>query len=278
MSTESQAAKPDDSKAIPLSEIAPEVARLGKVCQSVPDRRSRRLLAVEADLQALRRELDATSDWTFQPPAWARLTPEQQAQFRDRLAAVTEAIEEAIQADGPDTKTSIMYKEYASNSAIVVLTALAMVALCVVLYSVVRLWPAATDKAPAEEKIFLMIVLMGALGGMLRLTSSFAKFVGNRQLYRSWVVYYLLMPFEGAALAPAVYLLLRVGVLSPGTGSTGQLNVFALYGFAVLTGLFAKNAIDMLADVFSIIFKKVQAKDALPGDAAKSGPPPSASA
>lgn len=263
--------------AIPPSEIESLVAHLGQLVQSAPDRRSRRLLAVEADLQALRQDLEATNGWTFQPPAWDKLSPERQAQVRERLMAVSEAIEEAVHADGPEARGSIMFKEHAPNSAVLGITALAMAALSVVLYWVVRLWPVATDTNPAEDKILLMIVLMGALGGLLRLTSSFAKFVGNRQLYRSWVVYYLLMPFEGAALAPAVYLLLRVGVLSPGSGSAAQLNVFALYGFAVLTGLFAKNAIDMLADVFSVIFKKVQGKDALPGGAAKGEPPPAQS-
>jgi hypothetical protein len=62
-------------------------------------------------------------------------------------------------------------------------------------------------------------------------------------------------------------LLLRVGVLAPtsagGAEGTAGLNVIGLYGFAGLTGLFAKQASEMLADVFSTIFKKVQAKDPL---------------
>jgi hypothetical protein len=57
------------------------------------------------------------------------------------------------------------------------------------------------------------------------------------------LVWYVLMPISGAALAPMVYLLLRVGVLSSGTDS---MNVFGLYAFAALTGLFAEQAIEML--------------------------------
>jgi hypothetical protein len=108
---------------------------------------------------------------------------------------------------------------------------------------------------------------VGRLGGFVHLTSSLARYVGNRQLLRSWVVWYLLMPFSGAALAPMVYLLLRVGVLSNGTD---HLNVFGLYGFAALTGLFAEQTIEMLAKVFSEIFTKVQAKD--PIDRGKKAP------
>jgi len=71
---------------------------------------------------------------------------------------------------------------------------------------------------PGESTVLLTVVLLGALGGFLHWTSSLAQFVGNRELKRSWIAYYLLMPVEGAALAPISYLLLRVGVLSPGAG------------------------------------------------------------
>jgi len=116
---------------------------------------------------------------------------------------------------------------------------------------------------PTEIDVLEMILLMGLLGGFLHTTSSLAIYIGNRRLLRSWIVYYLLMPVEGAALAPITYLLLRVGVLAPATNeaSTGNLNLLGLYAFAALTGLFSKQAIEMLADVFGRIFKKVEAKD-----------------
>ena len=122
---------------------------------------------------------------------------------------------------------------------------------------------------PTEGTVLYMVMLLGALGGFLRLASSVANYVGNRQLLQSWIIYYLLTPIQGAALAPVVYLLLRVGVLNPanpqqGTYSpTDSLNLIGIYAFAALTGLFSKQAIEMLADVFSTIFKKVNAKDAL---------------
>ena len=123
--------------------------------------------------------------------------------------------------------------------------------------------------APTEESVLFMVILLGALGGFLHLASSMANYVGNRQLLRSWVVYYFLIPFQGAALAPIVYLLLRVGVLNPantqpGSASpTASLNLIGIYAFAALTGLFSKQAIEMLAEVFATIFKRVNAKDAL---------------
>lgn len=125
---------------------------------------------------------------------------------------------------------------------------------------------ASAPVAPTERDVLVMIILMGALGGLVHLTSSLTKFVGNGQLLRSWIPYYVSMPFLGASVAPIVYLLLRVGVLAPGaadqdTAATASLNLIGLYGFAGLTGLFARQAIEMLADVFTRIFRKVEAKD-----------------
>ena len=122
---------------------------------------------------------------------------------------------------------------------------------------------------PSEGDVLFMVMLLGTLGGFLRLASSLANYVGNRQLLKSWIIYYFLTPIQGAALAPVVYLLLRVGVLNPANPAQGStspadsLNLIGIYAFAVLTGLFSKQAIEMMADVFSTIFKKVETKDAL---------------
>lgn len=124
------------------------------------------------------------------------------------------------------------------------------------------------QSGPSEGNVLFMVMLLGSLGGFLRLASSLANYVGNRQLLKSWIIYYLLTPIQGAALAPLIYLLLRVGVLNPATttGSsspTTSLNLIGIYAFAGLTGLFSKQAMEMLADVFSTIFKKSETKDAL---------------
>ena len=124
----------------------------------------------------------------------------------------------------------------------------------------------ASSRASATEiDVLIMVMLMGTLGGLLRLISSFAKYVGNRQLLQSWMIYYILMPLESAALAPLVYLLLRVGVLAPAqmNGSPLAMNLYGIYAIAGMTGLFSKQAMDMLAEVFAVIFKKVKAKDDL---------------
>jgi hypothetical protein len=91
------------------------------------------------------------------------------------------------------------------------------------------------------------------------------KYVGNRQLKRSWLLYYFYTPVAGAALAPIVYMLLRVGILSPTSSSTSggstiaNLNLIAIYAFAALSGLFGKTALDKLAEVFKTIFRSGEA-------------------
>jgi hypothetical protein len=125
-------------------------------------------------------------------------------------------------------------------------------------------------KGATEGTILIMVILLGALGGSLHLVSSLVKFVGNRQFKRSWILYYLAMPLTGAGLAPVVYLLLRVGLISPsGVSANGSsianLNLMAIYAFALLTGMFSRAATDKLAEVFSTVFKTTSApsKDAL---------------
>ena len=130
--------------------------------------------------------------------------------------------------------------------------------------------PGKKDEPLSEGSVLTMVILLGALGGSLHLVSSLVMFIGNRQLKRSWLPYYLAMPFTGAGLAPVVYMLLRVGLITPAgtaTGGTGLsgLNFIAIYAFAVMTGMFSRSALDKLGEVFDTIFKTQAppSKDAL---------------
>lgn len=132
-----------------------------------------------------------------------------------------------------------------------------------------RILVAQLARIPSESAIFRMVLLMGALGGMLHLCSSLAIFVVNRDLKRSWVVYYLLMAVEGAGLALLVFLPLRVGVLTPSAGgatSAESLNLLSIHAFAGLTGLFSKQALKKLGEIFSTVFGQIRAKDPASSD------------
>lgn len=116
-------------------------------------------------------------------------------------------------------------------------------------------------KGGASEQVVLgMVSLLGALGGALHIVGSLIMYIGNGQLKRRWLPYYLSLPIVGAALAPVVYMLLRVGILTPtgvanGGSATTNLNLVAIYAFAALTGMFAKTATDKLNEVFGTLFR-----------------------
>jgi hypothetical protein len=114
-------------------------------------------------------------------------------------------------------------------------------------------------KSATETTVLTMVALLGALGGSVHLVSSFVKYVGNRQLKRSWLPYYLSLPVAGASLAPIIYMLLRVGILTPsgsanGGNRTADLNLIGICAFAAMTGMFAKTAADKLSEVFGTMF------------------------
>jgi hypothetical protein len=121
----------------------------------------------------------------------------------------------------------------------------------------------------SESTVLLLVILLGAVGGSLHAVGSLVKYVGNRQLRRSWLLYYSSLPLVGGALATVVYMLLRVGILAPTTseGSTTEaMNLVGIYAFAALTGMFATTATDKLRDVFATIFKADRpSKDAIGG-------------
>jgi len=118
---------------------------------------------------------------------------------------------------------------------------------------------------PSPKGVLIMVILFGALGGFVHMASSLTIYIGNRQLVRSWIVYYLLAPVQGAALAPVAYLVFTGTVLEAPfhqEAGTGGLNLTGIYGFSALTGLFAKQAIEKLREVFSTVFTKIKARDA----------------
>lgn len=126
---------------------------------------------------------------------------------------------------------------------------------------------ALTQPLPSERAVVWMIFLFGALGGSIRWLVSIAQYVGNRRLRRSWIAHYLALPFLGAGLGLVIYLLLRVGILSAPAASGEVLfgvNVLGFYAIAAMTGLFAKDALDKLSEVFGTVFNVAHKdKDAL---------------
>jgi hypothetical protein len=100
----------------------------------------------------------------------------------------------------------------------------------------------------------------GALGAFLHMATSFTDFLGNQQLAYSWIPWYIIRPFIGSSLAIIFYLLIRGGLItaqasSGAASSVPPLNPYGIMAVACLAGLFSKQAIDKLREVFETLFK-----------------------
>jgi hypothetical protein len=105
----------------------------------------------------------------------------------------------------------------------------------------------------AEAAFFLFVLAASALGSFVHAATSFVSYVGNRDLKRSWALWYVFRTLIGSALATVAYLAFRAGFL--GEGATKDVNAFGVGALAALVGLFSKQATDKLREVFDVVFR-----------------------
>jgi hypothetical protein len=104
----------------------------------------------------------------------------------------------------------------------------------------------------SDREILLLVMIAGALGACLHGLTSLGEFVGSRSFCATWTIWYILRPFVGAILAVLFYFVLRGGMLNP-TQKTGDF--YGTIALAGLVGLFSKQALYKLSDIFNVIFK-----------------------
>jgi hypothetical protein len=108
---------------------------------------------------------------------------------------------------------------------------------------------------PSDEARFILLVIVAeALGSYIHTATSFADYVGNRQMYSSWVWWYVLRTFIGLCLALIFYFVLRGGLLSAGATSE-DISPFGIAAVSGMVGMFSKQATDQLSELFDNIFK-----------------------
>jgi IPT/TIG domain len=114
-----------------------------------------------------------------------------------------------------------------------------------------------------EERLLLLVFLAGAVGALLHAIRSLVAYVGNRNFVTSWLAFYYLAPFAGAALGFVGYIVIRGGFFSS-TATTSDANPFMFVALAALSGLFSQQVLEKLKKVAESAFDKpAQAKDAL---------------
>jgi hypothetical protein len=106
----------------------------------------------------------------------------------------------------------------------------------------------------AESVLILLVTLAGALGAYVHAATSFAKYVGTRRFARSWYWWYLVRLPIGSGLALILYFALLGGLLN-GDATSKVVNPYGVAALAALAGLFSKQAVDKLAEVFDTFFR-----------------------
>jgi hypothetical protein len=119
--------------------------------------------------------------------------------------------------------------------------------------------PSSGDTCPEEDvngvfwKAVVLILVAGAIGGLVHGASSFATYVGNDKLLVTWVWWYILRPFIAGFVALLVYLVFRGGFSGGDLALTGA-DCLKTAAFAGLIGLFSEPALLKLRDIFDTIF------------------------
>lgn len=115
-----------------------------------------------------------------------------------------------------------------------------------------------------RSRLPLLVLLAGALGGCFHSLRSLWMFVGNRSFKRSWILMYVFLPVNGAALAFIFFI-----IISAGSGffsqPQGSNSCFWIIGIAALVGLFSQQAAEKLKKIADAFFAEVPPKaDPLP--------------
>jgi hypothetical protein len=106
-----------------------------------------------------------------------------------------------------------------------------------------------------EQRLLLLVILGGALGTLVHSLRSVYWYIGNRNLVKSWMAMYFMLPFAGAALALVFYLVVRGGFFSP-QSSFQQTSPFGFAAFAALIGMFSSQAVLKLKEVAEVMLSK----------------------
>lgn len=113
------------------------------------------------------------------------------------------------------------------------------------------------DVSP-EIRLFVIVAIAGALGGVMHSTRSVAWYVGHGGLRWRWVPYYFVTIVVGAGLASVFYLVIRGGVFT-GKATSADVNPYGFAAIAALVGLFTEEALNMLKRVASQVFAEAEA-------------------
>ncbi len=103
-----------------------------------------------------------------------------------------------------------------------------------------------------EIHMILIAIILGALGSCLHAITSLTIYLGNQKYNRNWAPWYFFRPITGAILSLVVYVVVRAGFITHIENVEG---FYIIAATACLVGLFSKQALDKLSDIFDILFQ-----------------------
>lgn len=109
-------------------------------------------------------------------------------------------------------------------------------------------------------RLLIIAILAGTLGGLIKASTSFAWYIGNRLLTTKWITYFVLLPFVAAAWAGLFYFILQGGFLNA-AATAGSFNPFSIAALAGLIGLFSSQSTNKLIDLFKTHLVSSSVKD-----------------
>ena len=110
--------------------------------------------------------------------------------------------------------------------------------------------------ASAEIRNLFVTIFAAGVGSMITTILGYLKHASERRDFMlSFVPWYFARPLIGILLGVVFYFVLKGGLLvTVGTASASNINVYGLGALAALVGLFSKNAVEKLRDVFGTLF------------------------
>jgi hypothetical protein len=110
--------------------------------------------------------------------------------------------------------------------------------------------------ASAEMRNLLVTIFAAGVGSMITTILGYLKHASERRDFMlSFVPWYFARPLIGILLGVVFYFVLKGGLLvTVGTATASNINVYGLGALAALVGLFSKNAVEKLRDVFGTLF------------------------
>jgi hypothetical protein len=180
-----------------------------------------------------------------------------------------------------DAERTAVLDSTPSSTVIFIFLGLAIATVIGTLYTLWKFWPTEvilqsratvtpvhvfwmTKHVSIEVRLFVVVALAGALGGLLHSTRSFAWYVGHSSLKYRWFAYYIGMVFIGAGLATIVYVVIRGGIVS-GKAAPSDINPYGFAAIGAIVGLFSEQALEMLRRVATDFFAEApQGADTAP--------------